>query len=139
MDGPDIQCIIDRTLLSFPSVQAIYCFGSQIEGLTHKNSDVDVGLLLPHEEAKRTGPLAFSDLRWELEDHFKTLVDIINIRLVNVVFRKEIVMTGSRIYNGTPLETDIFEMLTLSFYQKLNEERKEIIDELVRTGRAYNV
>jgi len=32
-----------------------------------------------------------------------------------------------------------FEMLTLSFYQKLNEERKEILEDFYKTRRAYPV
>lgn len=32
-----------------------------------------------------------------------------------------------------------FEMLTLSLYQKLNEERKEILAAFRETGRAYFV
>ena len=34
---------------------------------------------------------------------------------------------------------DEFEMLTLSFYQKLNEERKELLDDFWKTGKVYNV
>jgi predicted ATPase len=34
---------------------------------------------------------------------------------------------------------DEFEMLMLSFYQKLNEERQDILAEFARTGRAYPV
>jgi len=32
-----------------------------------------------------------------------------------------------------------FEMLTLSFYQKLNEERRDILEQFYQTGRAYDV
>jgi len=30
-------------------------------------------------------------------------------------------------------------MLTLSLYQKLNEERKEILEQFFETGKAYDV
>lgn len=46
---------------------------------------------------------------------------------------------GERIYCSDQYETEEFEMLTFSFYQKLNEERKDIIHALYKTGKAYNV
>ena len=62
-----------------------------------------------------------------------------NLRAVSVVFRKEIVFTGERVYTGDEFAAEEFEMLTLSLYQKLNDERREILEEFRRTGRAYEV
>ncbi len=66
-------------------------------------------------------------------------VDVINLRQASTVFQKEIIMAERRIFCANPYAADEFEMLTLSYYQKLNEERREILVEFARTGRAYPV
>jgi hypothetical protein len=43
------------------------------------------------------------------------------------------------LYCADQYPTDEFEMLALSSYQKLNEERREILDSILLTGRAYQV
>ena len=60
-------------------------------------------------------------------------------RRVSTVFQKEIVATGRLLFCADENAVAEFEMLTLSFYQKLNEERKEILEEFERTGKAYDV
>ncbi len=65
------------------------------------------------------------------------VVDLINLREVSTVFQNEIITADRRIYTGDAYGADEFEMLALSFYQKLGEERREILEEFWRTGRAY--
>jgi hypothetical protein len=48
-------------------------------------------------------------------------------------------MADRRLYCANQYAADEFEMLTLSYYQKLNEERKEILQSFFQTKRAYNV
>ena len=48
----------------------------------------------------------------------------------------EVVTTGRRIYTGDARAADEFEMLTLSLYQKLNDERRAILEQFWATGRA---
>ncbi len=62
-----------------------------------------------------------------------------NARLVSTVFQKEIIGSGRLIYAADPYAVDEFEMLVMSYYQKLNEERKDILESFYRTGRAYAV
>jgi uncharacterized protein len=65
-------------------------------------------------------------------------VDLINLRLAPTVLQKEIVMNGRRIYQTIGTTADEFEMLVLSLYQKLNEERAEILAEGLRSGKFYD-
>lgn len=131
--------IIQTVLKCHPDAQAVYIFGSYATNDEWPDSDVDIALLLPPVKAKTAGSLAMSDLRFELEAFLKKTVDLINVRRVSTVFQKEIIFAGRRIYTGDKYAAEEFEMLTLSFYQKLNEERREILDEFWRTGRAYRV
>jgi uncharacterized protein len=59
--------------------------------------------------------------------------------LVSTVLQKEIIDHGRLIYAADPYIVDEFEMLFISYYQKLNEERQEILQAFYPTGRAYEV
>ncbi|NTU41559.1 MAG: nucleotidyltransferase domain-containing protein [Nitrospirales bacterium] len=131
--------IIERVILHHPDTQAIYLFGSYGTENEWPDSDVDIALLLPPETAKRTGSLMMSDLHTDLELLLGKNVDLLNLRRVSTVFQKEIVMADRRIYTGDEYAAEEFEMLTLSYYQKLNQERGEVIDEGLRSGRFYNI
>jgi predicted nucleotidyltransferase len=134
-----LEEIISAIISAHPDVQAIYLFGSWGTEGEWPDSDVDVALLLPPEKAKLEGPLAMSKLCFKLEKLLRKEVDLLNLRQVSTVFRKEIIMADRRIYCADEYAADEFEMLTISFYQKLNEERAGILEEFHRTGRAYNV
>lgn len=131
--------ITQTVLANFPDVQAIYLFGSYDTDDEWPTSDVDIALLLPPAAAKQTDFWALNDLRSALERLLGKEVDLINLRQVSTVFQKEIIMAERRIFTADQYAADEFEMLTLSFYQKLNEERVEILAEGLRSGRFYNV
>lgn len=130
--------IIRTTLVHYPSTQGIYLFGSYGTADEHPHSDIDIALLLPLSEAEQVGRLALSDLHLQLEMTLSRDVDLLDARLVSTVFQKAIIF-GELIYCADRYAVDEFEMLTLSYYQKLNEERAEILAEFRRTGRAYAV
>jgi len=138
MERPFFTPALPIILRHYPDAQAVYLFGSALEDPEHAE-DVDIAILLHPAAAKRAGSFALSDLRQELEALFRKPVDLVNLRAVSVVFRKEIVFTGERMHTGDEFAAYEFEMLTLSLYQKLNEERREILEEFRRTGRAYEV
>jgi len=121
------DAIIRTVLEHYPDTQAIYLFGSYGTEQEWPDSDVDIAVLLPPEEAKKAGLLQMSDLRFDLETLLGKEVDLINLRRVPTVLQKEVVVADCRIYVGNEFATEEFEMLTFSYYQKLNEERAEIV------------
>jgi uncharacterized protein len=130
---------IVRTVLGhYPDTQAIYLFGSYGTEDEWPDSDVDIALLLPSEQAKASRMLAMSPLCSELGSLLGKDVDLINLRVVSTVFQKEIIAADRRIYTGNAYAADEFEMLVLSFYQKLSQERAEIVTEGLRSGRFYH-
>lgn len=129
------RLIIDTLLNRYPSLQAIYLFGSLGTDAETEKSDADIAILLSHAEAKQTPPAHLFDTRCALADALHRDVDLVNARAVNTVLRKEIVFAARRIYCADPYEADMFEMLTISYYQKLNEERAGILAEIKRSGR----
>ena len=66
-------------------------------------------------------------------------VDLINVHDVPTVFQKEIVVSGRRIFSYDDVVSDEFEIRVLSSYQKLNEERAEVLADGLATGRFYDI
>ncbi len=137
MEIPDN--IIRIVLVYYPNVQGIYLFGSCMTEDEWPESDIDIALLLPPFEAKLERSLAISDCAFELSRAFDKNVDLLNARTVSTVFQKEIVTKGRLLFCSDRYAVDEFEMLTLSYYQKLNEERSGIIEAALADGRFYNI
>jgi len=134
------SAIIIKTVIGhYPRVQGIYLFGSY--GTEHEwpDSDIDIALLLPPVQAKQEKNLGLSQCRFDLEEVLDKEVDLLNARMVSTVFQKEIIYNGRLIYAAEPYAVDEFEMLVISYYQKLNEERQGILNSFLGTGRAYAV
>ena len=131
--------VVKAILSHHPAAQAIYLFGSFGTEKERDDSDVDIALLLAPDEAKRTGTLLQSPLCLDLEDLLGRNVDLINLRCVSTVLQKEIIFAERRIYDGDTKAANEFEMLTLSRYQKLNEERAEIVASALAGGRLHGV
>jgi len=136
----DTQLTMIALIKSFyPLIQGIYLFGSYQTEREWLDSDVDIALLLPPDLARKERNLAFSHCQCKLEELLGKSVDLINIRQVSTVFQFQIVSTGRLILTNDQSAVAEFEMLTISFYQKLNEERSAILQEFYKTGKAYNV
>jgi len=131
--------IVSTILQEFPSGQGIYLFGSFQTDQEWKDSDVDLALLLPYSIAKQRPFLYNSTCLSRLERELNKEVDLVNLRTVSTVFQFQVITRGRLIYMGDENAVQEFEMLTLSFYQKLNEERRDILKAFLKTGRAYNV
>ena len=134
-----IEAIVKTVVARYPSVQGIYLFGSYQTDNEWPDSDVDIAVLLPHDASKSERNMMVSECRSRLEDELGKDVDLVNLRLVSTVFQYQIITTGRLILSGDPAAIAAFEMLTISFYQKLNEEREGILREFFHTKRAYPV
>ncbi len=124
--------IVGTLLEFFPSVQAIYLFGSFGTEFERPGSDADIALLLP---AGGEAP-EMEDCREALERMLRRPVDLVDLRRSSTVFQFEVVRTGRRIFAGDGSAVDLFEMLAISFYQKLNEERAGILASVLERGRV---
>ena len=133
------EIILQSILNFYPDIQGVYLFGSYDTGNERPDSDIDLALLLPFPSAVRTKDLPLSPCRVDLETKLERNVDLINLRLTNTVLQNEIVNAGRLIFVQEPEAIHEFEMRVLSDYQKLNEERKDILEDFHRTGRAYRI
>lgn len=130
------ETIIKTVQSFFPEAQAIYLFGTHGTPDEQRESDLDIAVLFPPERAKTIGNLALSECRYALEDVFAKSVDLINIRMINTVFQHEIIQEGRLIYRQDNNAVDLFEMQVMSSYQKLNEERAGILEEIFESSRV---
>lgn len=119
-----------------PGVQAIYLFGTYGTPAQRPDSDLDIALLLEPSEARREKSLSFGKCREALEAFAGLSVDLINLREVNTVFQNEIISEGTLLASPDEPATEAFEMQVMSAYQKLNEERSGILEDIALTGRV---
>ncbi len=131
---------ITNTILAFyPNIEAIYLFGTYQTEDEWPESDVDIALLFPPGPAKLIRDLPFGDCCIVLTDVLKKDIDLVNLRIVHTVLQHEIIQTGRIIYMKDEYTIDLFEMIVMSLYQKLNEERAGILKEIYQSGRILNV
>lgn len=130
--------IVETVLEHYPQAQAIYMFGSYGTGTERPESDVDVAVLLPHDQARRLGNLVPSACHIALETLLSRPVDLLNARALSTVFQKELLRAGRLLFSSGAADRAEFEMLTLSLYQKLNDERAAILKAFDETGEAYH-
>jgi len=132
----DEQLLVQTCLEYYPTIQAIYVFGSWGTEDERADSDVDVALLLPFPSFKPLKTLYGTALHQTLERMWMKDVDLIHLRHVSTILQNEVLKAERRIYCADEYAADEFEMLTLSFYQKLNEERADILQDVYRSKRA---
>ena len=134
-----VEPLVQAILQEFPDTQAIYVFGSEATGEARDDSDIDIAVLLPHTQARTAGNLTLSDLAFRLMRLAKRDIHLINLRLASTVLQHQVVGTGKVLLCADEYARAEFEMLSLSFYQKLNEERADIVRAFKETKRVYGV
>lgn len=116
-----------------PNLQALYCFGSAAAGVARPDSDVDLAVLAPAS----LDPLE----RWSLQEELAALVgrdvDLVDLRAASTVMRVQVLATAILLLDRDPNARAWFEMLALSDYARLNEERRAILADVKDRGRVY--
>ena len=100
---------------------------------------MDIAVLLPSAVAAQTTADSLLDCTTELSSVLGKDVDLVNLRHANTVFQHEIIFNSTLIHVADQYAVDVFEMITMSLYQKLNEERAAILADFINTRRAYSV
>ena len=137
MTTPNITTPI---LAAYPGTQAVYLYGTWGTEYQRQDSDVDVGVLLSVEEARAVDLRDWMLLSVEVMQAAQMArADLVNLRDVSTMLRKEVIAADRRIYCADETAADEFEMLSLSFYQKLNAERRDIVESGLSSGRFYDV
>ncbi|MCC7430704.1 nucleotidyltransferase domain-containing protein [bacterium] len=102
----------------------MYLFGSRAKGEETNESIWDLALLCED----KINPLKLYKNAQELACLLGSDVVLVDLKSVSTVFQFQIVSKGERIFCSDKYFCDTFDCLTCSFYQKLNEERREILE-----------
>jgi uncharacterized protein len=105
---------------------AVYCFGSFASGRQRPDSDIDLAFLPPCP----CDPVQVFDASMRLAASLGRHVDLVDLRRASTVMRKEVVRTGRLLHDPDPVLRMEFEMLALSDYARLNEEREPVLKAL---------
>ncbi len=129
------QQIIHFLTQHLPNVKGIYLFGSRLtEEYVRSDSDWDVAFLL---DAKPLSSLEKWNLQQNMASALHAEIDLIDLQGANTVFRFEIITSGERIYCADDYFCDSFEVMCISSYQYLQEERKDILEDIFKRGSVY--
>lgn len=95
-----------------PTLMAVYAFGSQVDGTTHENSDLDLAVLVP-------GYADVIDL-WDISSDLAELlhceVDLLDFRAASTMVQYQILTKGQRLY-AVDQQVGIYEATLLSTLQ----------------------
>ena len=127
------ESIVNYLKQKLPSrLLSIYHFGSTsgVDCVSNASSDIDIAFL----SDKAVDPILRFELGNGLSTSIRRDVDLVDLRCVDTVFQHEILKSGRRIYTADILKVDEFEMVAHSKYCFLNEERRELIEDVRKRG-----
>lgn len=134
MESGDIAKTIIKTLHPEISPYAILIFGSYGQNRTHDESDIDIAFL--SKTKINAADIFFVAQR--LAELLGKEVDLVDLSESSTVFQSQVISTGKLIYCNNPSLWNAFQIVVLKKYAKLNEERKVVLDAIVRDGSIYD-
>lgn len=128
--SPLIDC--STLVAEVPSLLAAYVFGSRADSSDRRESDVDLAIL--------TSTDLDNEERWRLQQglarHLSRDVDLVDLRRAPTVLQIEVVARGERICCTDVTATELFEDFVFSSYALLNEERRQILEQVRAEGHV---
>jgi predicted nucleotidyltransferase len=123
----------DTLLAALPDVWAIYVYGSFARGDEWPNSDVDLAVLLPADRQIEDllGLMSEVSLRTQRD------VDLVDLRKVGDVLRREVFEDGRTLFVSQPDAVLAWEASAMSRYARHREETRDILEDFRRTGIGY--
>ena len=115
---------------SVPDVAAVYRFGSSVEGTTHPRSDVDLAFLPLHP----LDPVVRFELQERMASAFGQDVDLVDLRTASTIMQMQVIAKGILLAEPDHHEKERFETYVFSAYARLNEERRAIVEQVLREG-----
>lgn len=126
--GPVVMAIRAR----FTNAMAVYAFGSQVQGTSGSDSDLDLAVLV----AGYADPLALWDVAGSLADVAGCPVDLLDLSAASTVMQYQVITTGQRLWS-VGLPTGLFETFVLSEKTALDEARAPLLADIQRTGKIH--
>ena len=128
-----LQQAINAIRDKIPSVLAIYQFGSSVTGGEHPESDIDLAVLA----SEKIDFMVIGRLMEDLQSFFRKKVDVVDLFSANTILRAEVAYRGKRIYCADDYRCDLFQITAIAQLLFLNEEQKELLDDIKKRGSIY--
>lgn len=132
-DGLNVEAILERLREAFPEITAVYRFGSLGTGYERAASDLDLAVYAG-------GALPAAELWYVAQDLASDIgrdVDVVDLASASTVMRAQVIHTGQRLYCADEVACETFEDYVYSSYARLNEERRGILEDVLRRGSVY--
>ncbi|MFH2114088.1 MAG: nucleotidyltransferase domain-containing protein [Spirochaetota bacterium] len=126
MNAKKLSIIIDKVCHSDEQVAAAYLLGSRADGTARPDSDIDVALL-PVRGHTLDG-LARVSIGSGIAFRTGLDADVGVLSTRNLVYAREAILKGIRVFSRDPEYTNYMEMLFLSMYGQYHEDRRELVD-----------
>jgi len=127
------EVLVEGIRAEVPDVVAVYLFGSAASGELRPDSDIDLAILA-------AAPLPATRL-WSLAQSLALTagrdVDLIDLQSASTVMRAQVISKGKRLYCADEARCGEFEDRVYSDYARLNEERREILNDIHARGSIY--
>jgi uncharacterized protein len=127
------QTVVEHIRSSVPEVEAIYLFGSRASGQHSPGSDYDIGVLA----AAPLDPVFRFDLQEALASKLHAPVDLVDLRTASTVMRVQVIEGSRLLYERNVFLREFFEATVLSAYARLNEERRDILEDVRKRGSVH--
>ncbi|MEQ9464980.1 MAG: nucleotidyltransferase domain-containing protein [Haliea sp.] len=126
--GPLINALRD----SLPGILAVYGFGSQVQGTTGPDSDLDLAVLV----AGYVDPLLLWRISGELADVAGCPVDLVDLRAATTVMQYQIITRGERWWS-LDSQAALYEAAILSDKTALDTARAGLLDDIRERGSIH--
>jgi len=120
---PEDATIVDAVVAAVGRPVALWIFGSAVDGVLRRDSDLDLAVLMPEP----LEPLRRFDAAQECAVRLGWDVDLVDLRAAPPALRAAVVGRGRRLMADDENAADWFAMLALSDYARLNEEREPVL------------
>jgi predicted nucleotidyltransferase len=118
---------------AIPRLVAVYRFGSTATDQAHAESDIDLAFLA----ATRIDPVERFAVQEKLASLLIQDVDLLDLHAASTVMRMQVISNGHVLATYDTKAREAFEDHAYSSYARLNEERREILEQVRRVGRVY--
>ena len=118
--------IINEFVEKEPRILAAYLLGSGARDQLRPDSDIDIGIIL--EPGQKMSPLERINMANSISYALGKTVDMGLINSKNLVYAKEAIFTGRKIFARDESRSLLENARLLGMYIRFNEDRKEVLD-----------
>lgn len=128
-----LNSLVERLKEEFPGLLAVYRFGSHGTKYERPDSDLDLAVYA----GASLSASALWRIAQELAADIGRDVDLTDLASASTVMRAQVIHNGVRIYCADWVSCETFENYVYSSYARLNEERRGILEDILRRGSVY--